>query len=221
MVTAYDVAAAVVDPELPMVTIADLGILREVTSDRDTVTVTITPTYTACPALDAIRTDLAMALQAAGWSEVEVVTQLSPPWTTDWITDARRLDVPWIFNNTALHMGSRTQYVIGVEIPEAGTWYLFARTHGSGNSYFRVAVDDRPADSYVGNRPLHWKHNGSFELERSRVPLPHVYNNFRLAIGNLDGDDPGNVIAFTVFGGQINITAYDNELELLSGNMKR
>lgn len=280
-----------------------------------------------------------------------------------YITDAGQMNVDWLFNNTALYMGSRSQYVIDIEIPEAGTWYLFARTHGQENSYFRVAVDDRLNDSFLGNKPLNWEHTGSFELEQGKTslrlmqimpgpvldvlvltkdehfveedlkayelhpdaallksyqipdarvvkfgdltgdgrtdflvltrnysahvynhegeklwfweapkeysnersefeapgliwdldgngsaeaihwryedgvewlvasdgktgeikyrtewptgPLPHVYNNFRLAVGNLDGGYPDNVIVFTDFGGQINITAYDKELELL------
>lgn len=91
MVTAaYEVAARVPDPELRVVTVADLGILRRVEPDGDRVVVTITPTYSGCPAMDAIRTDLAAALRRAGWAEVEIVTQLSPPWTTDWITEAGR-----------------------------------------------------------------------------------------------------------------------------------
>lgn len=278
-----------------------------------------------------------------------------------YITDADELDVPWIFNNTALYLGSRSQYVLEVDIPEAGRWHLFARTHGSDNSYMRIAVDDKLSEEHVGNAPLNWIHNGSFELEAGSVPvrlmqfdggpvfdalvltkdeafteedlrahelhpdvvllrdyeipnsavvkfgdltgdgqtdflvltrdysarafnhagdqlwswdapeenrnlrtefeapglvwdlngdgsaeaiywrfeddtewlvaadgqtgeiihrtewptgpLPHVYNNFRLAVGNLNGGYPDNVIAFTDFGGQMNITAYSSELE--------
>lgn len=90
MVTAYEIAAAVVDPELPVVTIADLGILREVETAGEQAVVTITPTYSACPALDAIRTEVASALQQAGYVQVSVITQLSPPWTTDWISETGR-----------------------------------------------------------------------------------------------------------------------------------
>lgn len=84
-------AAAVVDPELPMLTLADLGVLRGVTADGDTVTVTITPTYSGCPAIEAMRDDLRAALGAAGCAGVEVRTVLSPPWSTDQISeDGRR-----------------------------------------------------------------------------------------------------------------------------------
>lgn len=83
--------ASVRDPELPALTLADLGVVRDVRVDRDTVSVTITPTYTGCPALAEMRADLRRALADAGYSRVEVHTVLSPPWTTDWITeDGRR-----------------------------------------------------------------------------------------------------------------------------------
>ncbi|WP_028662811.1 1,2-phenylacetyl-CoA epoxidase subunit PaaD [Saccharomonospora halophila] len=81
-------AARVVDPELPMLTLADLGVLRDVRSDGTTVIVEITPTYSGCPALDTMRADLVHALHEAGHTEVEVRTVLHPPWTTDWITEA-------------------------------------------------------------------------------------------------------------------------------------
>lgn len=84
--SAWDAAAAVADPELPMVTVADLGILRAVEEDGTLVTVTVTPTYSGCPALQAICYDLETALHAAGYTDVRIAQSLSPPWTTDWIT---------------------------------------------------------------------------------------------------------------------------------------
>ena len=85
------VAAAVTDPELPTVTLADLGVLRDVRSEADgTVVVDITPTYTGCPAMGVMRADLVHALHRAGFDRVEVRTVLSPPWTTDWITEEGR-----------------------------------------------------------------------------------------------------------------------------------
>ena len=77
--------ASVTDPEIPVLTIADLGILRDVTLDGDTVQVTITPTYTGCPAMRVIEQDIEAALSAAG-IQCRVHTTLSPAWTTDWIT---------------------------------------------------------------------------------------------------------------------------------------
>ncbi|MEV0646495.1 1,2-phenylacetyl-CoA epoxidase subunit PaaD [Phytomonospora sp. NPDC050363] len=91
MTTAFAAAARVVDPELRVVTIADLGILREVdVDDEGTVHVTITPTYSGCPAMDAIRADIVRELAAEGYPEVEIRTVLAPPWTTDWISEEGR-----------------------------------------------------------------------------------------------------------------------------------
>jgi ring-1,2-phenylacetyl-CoA epoxidase subunit PaaD len=82
--------AEVPDPELPMVTIGDLGMLRAVDVRDGRVTVTVTPTYTGCPALAEIGHDIRGRLAAAGHHDVEVRTTLSPPWTTDWITERGR-----------------------------------------------------------------------------------------------------------------------------------
>jgi ring-1,2-phenylacetyl-CoA epoxidase subunit PaaD len=73
------------DPEIPSVTIADLGILREVRVEGSEVTVTITPTYSGCPALDTIRADITRVLADHGY-RCRVLTSYSPPWTTDMIT---------------------------------------------------------------------------------------------------------------------------------------
>ena len=87
-----EVVASVVDPELRVVTIADLGILREVSTDPSTgaVVVTITPTYSGCPAMDVIRADIQDALARAGHPRSEVRTVLHPAWSTDMITPAGR-----------------------------------------------------------------------------------------------------------------------------------
>lgn len=89
--TAWEVAAAVTDPELPDVTLAELGVLRSVdTDDTGRVIVSITPTYTGCPALDVMRAELRDRLRSAGHSDVEIRTVLDPPWTTDWISESGR-----------------------------------------------------------------------------------------------------------------------------------
>lgn len=85
---AWRIAAAVADPEVPVLTIEDLGVLRAVEVDDDRVTVVLTPTYSGCPALDTMRDDVVLALTEAGFRDVEVRTTLSPAWTTDWMTDA-------------------------------------------------------------------------------------------------------------------------------------
>ncbi len=86
MVSARAVAESVNDPELPMLTIGDLGILRDVTVEADRVVVEITPTYSGCPAMGAIRADLVRQLEQAGFDDVDVRTVLCPAWTTDWIS---------------------------------------------------------------------------------------------------------------------------------------
>ena len=88
--TAWDVAASVPDPELPMVTLADLGILRAVEQRDGAVTVTITPTYSGCPAMSEIGHDLRHRLTRAGFADVTVRTSLAPAWSSDWITEAGR-----------------------------------------------------------------------------------------------------------------------------------
>ncbi|WP_091676822.1 1,2-phenylacetyl-CoA epoxidase subunit PaaD [Amycolatopsis marina] len=87
---ARTVAETVTDPELPMLTLADLGVLRDVHERDGKVVVSITPTYTGCPAMDTMRDDLEHALLDAGYSEVEVRTVLRPAWSTDWITERGR-----------------------------------------------------------------------------------------------------------------------------------
>jgi len=77
------------DPELPYVTIGDLGMVRDVEADGRQIKVTLTPTYTGCPATDQIRDDVCIALAAAGYN-AEVSFVLAPAWTTDWITEIGR-----------------------------------------------------------------------------------------------------------------------------------
>jgi ring-1,2-phenylacetyl-CoA epoxidase subunit PaaD len=85
------VAATVTDPELPTVTLDDLGVLRDVRTESDgRVVVEITPTYSGCPAMGVMRADLLHALHRAGFVSVEVRTVLSPAWSTDWITPEGR-----------------------------------------------------------------------------------------------------------------------------------
>ena len=82
--------ARVVDPEMPMLTLDDLGVIRGVEAEGDAVTVTITPTYSGCPAIEVMRDDLRAELAAAGFTAVEVRTVFSPPWSTDWISAGGR-----------------------------------------------------------------------------------------------------------------------------------
>jgi len=76
------------DPEIPVLSVVDMGIVRKVEADETgRVRVTITPTYSGCPAMNVIAMQIRMQLLAAGYKEVEVHTVLSPPWTTDWMTE--------------------------------------------------------------------------------------------------------------------------------------
>jgi ring-1,2-phenylacetyl-CoA epoxidase subunit PaaD len=85
---AWQVAATVCDPEIPVLTIEDLGILRTVEEDGGRVRVQITPTYSGCPAMDAIRDDVGDALRDNGYTDVRVELVLSPAWTTDWMSES-------------------------------------------------------------------------------------------------------------------------------------
>ena len=88
---AWEAAARVVDPEIPVLTIADLGVLRDVTVDDGRVEVAITPTYSGCPAMNMIALEIELALECVGIRGPKIRTVLSPAWTTDWMSeDGRR-----------------------------------------------------------------------------------------------------------------------------------
>jgi len=86
----WNVLDEVVDPEIPVVSIWELGVLQDVTLQGETVLVTITPTYSGCPAMSVIAEDIAAALDRAGYTSHRVVHELSPAWTTDWIAPEAR-----------------------------------------------------------------------------------------------------------------------------------
>jgi ring-1,2-phenylacetyl-CoA epoxidase subunit PaaD len=83
----WDVAATVNDPEIPVLSIADLGILRDARAEGGRAVVVITPTYSGCPAMETITADVTAALNAAGWADVRVELVLHPAWTTDWMSE--------------------------------------------------------------------------------------------------------------------------------------
>lgn len=82
----WKILESVKDPEVPVLSVVDLGVIRAVALDGQEVKVTITPTYTGCPAMDMISMQIRMALNAAGY-QTTIQTILSPAWTTDWITE--------------------------------------------------------------------------------------------------------------------------------------
>ena len=86
----WDVVAEVLDPEVPVLSVVDLGIVRDVREEGDTVVVEVTPTYSGCPAMRVIEQDITTALRQAGATNVRIDTVYQPAWTTDWISaDAR------------------------------------------------------------------------------------------------------------------------------------
>jgi ring-1,2-phenylacetyl-CoA epoxidase subunit PaaD len=84
----YEILDSVSDPEIPVLTVRDLGIIRNVEMQNNSVRVTITPTYSGCPAMNVIEFSIRAALEDAGFHPVEVITTLSPPWTTDWMSES-------------------------------------------------------------------------------------------------------------------------------------
>jgi ring-1,2-phenylacetyl-CoA epoxidase subunit PaaD len=87
---AWNAAAQVVDPEIPVLTIADLGVLRDVAVHDGCIEVTITPTYSGCPAMNMIALEIELALAREGFANSKVRTVLSPAWTTDWMSEQGR-----------------------------------------------------------------------------------------------------------------------------------
>ncbi|WP_300437128.1 1,2-phenylacetyl-CoA epoxidase subunit PaaD [uncultured Mameliella sp.] len=78
------------DPEIPVISVVDLGIVREVVLEGETVTVAVTPTYSGCPATSVISMDIETALRDRGMTDVKIETRIAPPWTTDWLSDKGR-----------------------------------------------------------------------------------------------------------------------------------
>ena len=80
----------VVDPEIPVLNVLEMGVVRDIQAEGERVEVTITPTYSGCPAMHAIALDIDRALTDAGFRQVRIATQIAPPWTTDWLTAEAR-----------------------------------------------------------------------------------------------------------------------------------
>ncbi len=86
----WQILDEVMDPEVPVISVVDLGIVRDVCDDRDPPEVVITPTYSGCPATQQIENDIRAALDGAGFGDIKLETRLAPAWTSDWITQKGR-----------------------------------------------------------------------------------------------------------------------------------
>jgi len=75
------------DPEVPVLSIIDLGMVRSVTTSEDKINITLTPTYSGCPAMDVIAMDIRLKLIEKGYRDISIIQQLSPAWTTDWMSE--------------------------------------------------------------------------------------------------------------------------------------
>ena len=83
----YDFLEEIKDPEVPVLSIIDLGIVRDVKWNEDELEVTITSTYTGCPAMDMIAADIKTRLNTLGFKKIKLIQTLSPPWSTDWMSE--------------------------------------------------------------------------------------------------------------------------------------
>ena len=120
----------VADPEIPVISVVDLGIVREVAFDGAACVVTITPTYSGCPAMQVIADAVKEALRAHGLEEVRIVSRLSPAWTTDWMSEAGKAalkgygiapPVQQAIDISGLHAGIRRRAAPEVSCPHCGS----------------------------------------------------------------------------------------------------
>ena len=86
----WEALAEVTDPEIPVVSLVEMGIVRRITLDENAIAVTITPTFSGCPALHVMKQDIITRLHGLGCANVTVETVLHPPWSSDWISDEGR-----------------------------------------------------------------------------------------------------------------------------------
>ncbi len=121
----WELAATVVDPEVPVLTIEDLGVLRRVAIQDSTVLVEITPTYSGCPAVDAIRDDIVTVLNGAGYEDVVVRSVLAPAWTTDWMSEAGRekLEEYGIAAPARRGLSGTVSLGLGIRCPHCGSMH--------------------------------------------------------------------------------------------------
>jgi ring-1,2-phenylacetyl-CoA epoxidase subunit PaaD len=140
----WALAARVCDPEVPVLTIEDLGVLRSVRVAGEgtdaTVRVEITPTYSGCPAVDAMRDDIVTMLADAGYRHVEVRTVLAPAWTTDWMSESgkEKLEAFGIAppgpRSSARRGGGRVGLGLGIRCPHCGSMHTRELSHFGSTS---------------------------------------------------------------------------------------
>ena len=140
----WDIAATVVDPEVPVLTIEDLGVLRSVRETDDGVVVQITPTYSGCPAVDAMRDDIVAALAGHG-IEASVEVVLSPAWSTDWLSDdgRRKLEQYGIAAPAPRRAGGVVSLGLGVRCPHCGSLHTRESSHFGSTSCKALYVCQR------------------------------------------------------------------------------
>ena len=141
----WDVAATVVDPEVPVLTIEDLGVLRSVRLADDGIVVQITPTYSGCPAVDAIRDDIVTALSAAGHRPARVEVVLAPAWTTDWMSESGRdkLERYGIAPPAPRRADGVIRLGLGVRCPNCGSLHTREASHFGSTSCKALYVCQR------------------------------------------------------------------------------
>lgn len=141
----WELAASVFDPEVPVLTIEDLGVLRGVSVAGDRVAVQITPTYSGCPAVDAMRDDIVSALHGGGYDDVTVSVVLAPAWTTDWMSEAGRdkLSEYGIAPPARREAGGAVQLGLGIQCPRCGSLHTREVSHFGSTSCKSLYVCQR------------------------------------------------------------------------------
>ncbi len=125
--TLWDLAATVCDPEIPVLTLADLGVLRDAYVEDGQAIVVITPTYSGCPAMETMADDLVATISAAGYSEVRIEKVLRPAWTTDWMSDEGKAKLseygiaPPTGNSAPGHNSGPVRLTLSVKCPHCGS----------------------------------------------------------------------------------------------------
>jgi ring-1,2-phenylacetyl-CoA epoxidase subunit PaaD len=143
----WALAATVCDPEVPVLTIEDLGVLRAVHvtgGDVKSVTVEITPTYSGCPAIDAMRDDVVSVLADAGYDDVTVRTVLAPAWTTDWMSDRGKAKLEEFgIAPPGPRRDGRVGLGLGVRCPHCGSLHTRELSHFGSTSCKALYVCQR------------------------------------------------------------------------------